>query len=290
MPMGDCLEEEESFSDLPASSEYQEVMQTMRRKTFSPQISPVSSKRPALVNEEDFVEQENWLEEDVRRAKPKRRKTGDFANRSRSFGETNTPRSPNEADILAAFNDDSSDVISTGSADSRSSSRRRQATLLEAGFSKERYQQLDFLRGSQENQLETERPFQHQECTQPAGDPMLFADVDIEGKVFRVPVRMSQLQSKTIKWLAAEAALRYERCVLYRVRVWELTLVPAKFKKFGKICHKIDNLCPNRTKIFLSNCTKSDYGPAFATARGFFEKSCQRRLNANISYKKVMEN
>ncbi|ENN77089.1 hypothetical protein YQE_06424, partial [Dendroctonus ponderosae] len=206
MPMGDCLEDEEE-DDFPASNEYQEVMQTMRRKTFSPQISPVASKRSALVNEEDFVEPENWLEEDVRRAKPKRRRTSEFGVRSRSFGEAN--KSPIEADFLAAGNDDSLDAISIGSADSRSSSRRRQATLLEAGFSKERPSPNH----PQQNQLEAERPstpFQHQECSQPAGDPMLFADVDIEGKVFRVPVRMSQLQSKTIKWLAAEAALRYE--------------------------------------------------------------------------------
>jgi len=42
-------------------------------------------------------------------------------------------------------------------------------------------------------------------------DPMLFVDVEIERKVFRVPVLLSQVQTKTFKWLAEEAAHRYER-------------------------------------------------------------------------------
>ncbi|XP_050506966.1 tonsoku-like protein [Diabrotica virgifera virgifera] len=43
------------------------------------------------------------------------------------------------------------------------------------------------------------------------GDLMVFVDVKVEGKVFRVPVLLAQVQTNTIGWLAEQAALKYAR-------------------------------------------------------------------------------
>ncbi|XP_072384956.1 tonsoku-like protein [Diabrotica undecimpunctata] len=43
------------------------------------------------------------------------------------------------------------------------------------------------------------------------GDLMVFVDVRVEGKVFRVPVLLAQVQTNTIGWLAEQAALKYAR-------------------------------------------------------------------------------
>jgi len=59
-----------------ASSEYQQVMQTLRHKSYqSPGERPSTSKRSALIAEDDFVEGDDWLEDDVRPTKSKKRKT-----------------------------------------------------------------------------------------------------------------------------------------------------------------------------------------------------------------------
>uniref|UniRef100_A0A6P7G8T4 Tonsoku-like protein n=1 Tax=Diabrotica virgifera virgifera TaxID=50390 RepID=A0A6P7G8T4_DIAVI len=43
------------------------------------------------------------------------------------------------------------------------------------------------------------------------GDLMVFVDVKVEDKVFRVPVLLAQVQTNTIGWLAEQAALKYAR-------------------------------------------------------------------------------
>ncbi|XP_057663004.1 tonsoku-like protein isoform X1 [Diorhabda carinulata] len=43
------------------------------------------------------------------------------------------------------------------------------------------------------------------------GDLMVYVDVKIEGKVFRVPVLLGQIQDNTIGWLADQAAQKYAR-------------------------------------------------------------------------------
>lgn len=52
---------------------------------------------------------------------------------------------------------------------------------------------------------------QTQNLQVPAADLMVFVDVKIEGRMFRVPVLLSQVQTNTIGWLAEQAANKYAR-------------------------------------------------------------------------------
>lgn len=45
----------------------------------------------------------------------------------------------------------------------------------------------------------------------PVGDLMAYVDVKIETLMFRIPVRLSQVQSNTIGWLTEQAAHKYSR-------------------------------------------------------------------------------
>ncbi|XP_050301726.1 tonsoku-like protein isoform X2 [Anthonomus grandis grandis] len=258
-------------SNIAASNEYQMVMQSFRHKNYSqkPQkivhsSKPATSKRSALINESDFVD-DDWLEDDLGPSKNKKRKSegGDFIwGRNRSFGGGSTSsRSPAKSvrsditendfpedipDLPASlFNEDFNDFAlsprkrnsggSSGENQSSTSWKRTQVTLLDSGFSRERTANRSPVFGtSRHKPASTTQPkitnfgspnnivveadsttiprdsFRPVEATQRISDPMLYVDVEIEGKCFRVPILMSQLQVKTIRWLADEASQRYE--------------------------------------------------------------------------------
>ncbi|CAG9759955.1 unnamed protein product [Ceutorhynchus assimilis] len=126
---------------------------------------------------------------------------------------------------------------SAGSNDSDRSSlslRRTQATLLDSGFSCERNHnanstKLKLKRSSSGNISRSlqpkirnyaiveadstsisRSPVKQSEVAQEPMDSMLYVDVEIEGKAFRIPVLMSETKTKTIKWLSEQAAHRYE--------------------------------------------------------------------------------
>ncbi|XP_076272195.1 tonsoku-like protein [Rhynchophorus ferrugineus] len=239
--------------DKDASSEYQFVMKSLRHKNHTtPVKSQPTPKRTAYVDAEDYVEDDDWLENDIRPSKSKRRKTSDspqFARRSSSFGtDNNSKNSPQKTVETIVFLDDeeagpasisNNDFVSktspvarnisddtTGS--SNSSRRKTQATLLDAGFSRQRnstsprLMKTNMKRSSVEGQTRTPGSNQiasssiegmpnnlSMESSQSVLEPTLFVDVQIEGRLFRVPVLLSQIHNKTIKWLAEEAALRY---------------------------------------------------------------------------------
>ncbi|XP_030749323.1 tonsoku-like protein isoform X2 [Sitophilus oryzae] len=246
------LEEERN-----ASLEYQSVMQNLRHKNYQTekQPSPVKSqsdnKRSAYVADVDFVDENDWLEEDVRPTKNKRRKTDEslkLTTRSRSFGQDSSNRSPRISTRTEDFERNDldwgeiqttpnirriSDESNTSSSGSNKSKRKTQATLLDAGFSKKRNSSSPGIRPAWRrhtssdglvqaripsfSQISTSSveadsttlPQSQIDHTSNVLDPTLFVDVQIEGRLFRVPVLFSQIQSKTIKWLASEAAHRY---------------------------------------------------------------------------------
>lgn len=115
-------------------------MQTLRHKSYqSPGERPNTSKRSALIDEDDFVESDDWLEDDVRPTKSKKRKTGS--------GDFNNTRQVEEAPFQDDFWDLDLDFVnsnhsqrreSTASNESNRSTKKRQTSLLDSGFSRER--------------------------------------------------------------------------------------------------------------------------------------------------------
>lgn len=134
--------------------------------------------------------------------------------------------------------------------DSRSSTdstsgvkRKNQVSLLDAGFSrarsdspstsfrrtssfekKSRSQQLKITSFGQRSVVEADSTTpvpsqvqamamidQTQNLPVVTGDLMVFVDVKIEGRMFRVPVLLSQVRTNTIGWLAEQAAIKYAR-------------------------------------------------------------------------------
>ncbi|KAL1517241.1 hypothetical protein ABEB36_001030 [Hypothenemus hampei] len=245
--------DEGSNSSSESPNDYQEVMQALRYKyqKKSP-VKVASSKRSALINEDEFVEAHDWLEEDVRPVKNKKRRleSGELSwGRSSSFGSNNSALNPRIESPLTeemqegGFLDDLEHFqnrrsSSNASFEDNRSSKRRQVTLLDSGFSKKRNsnspKDTNWKRSSSEHGLNISQPkitnygspivveadsstrtpskklLEPNQSNITQSDPMLFVDVEIEGKIFRVPILMSQLQTNTIKWLAQEAALRYE--------------------------------------------------------------------------------
>lgn len=61
------------------------------------------------------------------------------------------------------------------------------------------------------SQVQTIAIDQSQSFPPATGDLMVFVDVKVEGRMFRVPVLLSQVQTNTIGWLAEQAANKYAR-------------------------------------------------------------------------------
>lgn len=132
---------------------------------------------------------------------------------------------------------------SRSSTDSFTFKRKNQASLLDAGFSRTPSESVStsFRRtGSFEKKGKSQQPKitnfgqrsiveadsttpvssqvqaavtidQSQNAPIVTSDLMVFVDVKIEGRVFRVPVLLSQVQTNTIGWLAEQAANKYAR-------------------------------------------------------------------------------
>ncbi|XP_066156831.1 tonsoku-like protein isoform X2 [Euwallacea fornicatus] len=215
----DSSEDEASHvTDKSISEEYQRVMQNLRHKPQkrSPSTCP---KRAALIDEAEFVEAEDWLEEDVKQTKNKKRKTGDFISGHNSPAKI-ANKSP--AKILRCSNltPDTSlqDPIPNQrrySNASNHSTKKKQVTLLHSGFSTGAVSQNIYSTTSNvhaeadSTSTIASRVISSQNMATQS-NPMLFVDVEINNKLFRVPLLLSQLQDRNIKWLAQEAALRYE--------------------------------------------------------------------------------
>lgn len=117
-------------------------MQTLRHKSYqSPGERPSTSKRSALIDEDDFIESDDWLEDDVRPNKSKKRKT--------ASGDLNTRQVESDFVEEGPFQDDfwemdfvnpnhSQRRASTTSNESNRSNKKRQTSLLDSGFSRER--------------------------------------------------------------------------------------------------------------------------------------------------------
>lgn len=76
-----------------------------------------------------------------------------------------------------------------------------------------------FVRNSSFTEPDSTTPIKKKEAQQPPtpnktpclGELMVYVDVKIEGMVFRIPVLLSQVQTKCLGWLAEQAAHKYAR-------------------------------------------------------------------------------
>ncbi|XP_066250024.1 tonsoku-like protein [Euwallacea similis] len=216
-----CDDEVSHVSDKSISEEYQRVMQNLRYKPQkqSPSTCP---KRAALIDEAEFVEAEDWLEEDVKQTKNKKRKTGDFILGHNSPAKI-AHKSPAKTSHCSNIASDSplEDPIpnqrrySNASSDGNHSTKKKQVTLLDSDFNtgaarKNIYSATRNIHAEADSTSALPSSVVPSQIVATHSNPMLFVDVEINKKLFRVPLFLSQLQDKNIKWLAQEAALRYE--------------------------------------------------------------------------------
>ncbi|CAH2006651.1 unnamed protein product [Acanthoscelides obtectus] len=219
-----------------------------------------TSKRSALVTEEENILYDDWLVVDVPN-KPKRRRTSSSLTRTSSI-RSDSPMnrksvSPAKKRVSDEFlvpddyveeNEQDyswiSPLNSTYKNRSQESKRKRQVSLLDSGFSKDRSTGLSISQKSikrnnsggtlQQKQAKLtkftqatnpvvqehvtrevpERAVVPQISTCPqtrVEDEVRFVDILVENITFRIAVMSSQIRAKNIGWLAEQAALKYER-------------------------------------------------------------------------------
>nr|XP_023029689.1 tonsoku-like protein [Leptinotarsa decemlineata] len=169
------------------------------RNSKSPRTSPLKRTSNEFVSLDGFVDDDNSVEEVLQPSRNERLSlsgsrqstTKKTLRRFNSGSSTSSSRITQYLRRTPSFEDNSGARHSTGNFVEPDSTTSQSSS-----------------QGSQ-----TARSFEaaHISAAPPAGDVMLYVDVKIETKVFRVPVWMSQIQTKTIGWLAEEAAQKYAR-------------------------------------------------------------------------------
>ena len=231
------LEDESSASS--ESTHYKNVMESLRHRN-SDKISSsrtLVAKRPALLSADDVID--DWLEDDIGKSFKKRKTNSPRKSNSpaksymsrKSFDEV-VPADDSSEDFQM-FDDELSryyELQNTHATQSRQSSpgpktspkkvvRKKQSKLTNFGHTRtfveadstsppsslSRKSSVD---ASPKKQLPRTHSF---DKGQPVMEPTLSVDVRIDKKLYRVPILLSQVTIKTIKWLADEAAARYAR-------------------------------------------------------------------------------
>nr|CAH7744616.1 unnamed protein product [Callosobruchus chinensis] len=261
LPIGeeiDLDDLQDPHTEMSLSSTKRESPRT-RTKEVRVNRDSSTSKRSSLVTEEESILYDDWLVADVPN-KPKRRRTSSSLTRTSSI-RSNSPSTRKSGslaqkrvsdDFLVPDNyfEDQEDSywISPSNSPYKISSqehkRKRQASLLDAGFSKDRNspRPISQMSRNRSNSGGTSRPKQvkltnfaqvtnpvvqehvSREVLQPIPNPhtlacpqipledeVRFVDIVVENITFRITVMSSQIRSKNIAWLAEQAALKYER-------------------------------------------------------------------------------
>nr|CAH7744615.1 unnamed protein product [Callosobruchus chinensis] len=243
-------EDDDPHTEMSLSSTKRESPRT-RTKEVRVNRDSSTSKRSSLVTEEESILYDDWLVADVPN-KPKRRRTSSSLTRTSSIRsnspstrKSGSPQKRVSDDFLVPDNyfEDQEDSywISPSNSPYKISSqehkRKRQASLLDAGFSKDRNspRPISQMSRNRSNSGGTSRPKQVKltnfaqvtnpvvqvsikadshtlACPQiPLEDEVRFVDIVVENITFRITVMSSQIRSKNIAWLAEQAALKYER-------------------------------------------------------------------------------
>lgn len=185
---------------------------TQEKKRKSDEIRPTA-----------HVEHDDWLEDDLginSAAKKRKSSNATIDNLLYTSNARRTPSESTDSDVESRI-----EMVSEGSEDGfimkPKSKRKTQISLISAGFSRKKtspkkttHQPLKTrvdksrMEADSSSSLEVVMPCEVKQTQ------MLSVDVRIEEKLYRVPISASEINSRTIKWLAEEAAKRYFKCVL----------------------------------------------------------------------------
>lgn len=246
-----------------AETEYKQVMNSLRRRSEI-KISGNERKRksnetktPALVE----VDVDDWLEDDIGKLNKKRKTSADdliyksnvkntsysvkqrrswdcLTDRNSRAEQENCCDSDFDLDeienvpINVNLSDD--DFLSDSSRSSGSHKRKKQLSLIAAGFSrnctspsKSNIVSKNVHNGNKSIQKKLTHFVQPSEIIENSGSPQankksstvvdppsqafFSVDIRIEGKLYRVPVTLNDLNVRNIKWLAEEASKRYAK-------------------------------------------------------------------------------
>ncbi|KRT81298.1 Ankyrin repeat-containing protein [Oryctes borbonicus] len=233
----ECTSDADSGSN--ATEHYQKVMKSLRYRTFKKEKKCILKqnvpKRPALLGPEEVGD--DWLQDDVGRTK-KRKTFNIYTSTSsrRNTDQISSSRAQTESDFKENH----------APSHSKIKKKKRQTSLISAGFSAERSPSplyTDQTLTSQSNRAQkskhqmtlssfcddqkvaeadstTVSPKTQKTIVKKRSSDMLMrseindilsVDVRINGKLYRVPVPYASRNTLTIKWLADEAAKRFCR-------------------------------------------------------------------------------
>lgn len=215
------------------TTEYAQVMENLRNRARM--VSPKATTSKALISEnEDF--DYSWLDDDFGNSSNKRKSRSPYKKstsmRNDKIINANIDREFNrlEDDNIShlSFRSANSIAISNSSDEERSFrsispvsinsvkkliKNKRQVTLNRFGLTRDAVEADSTSSPSQTIAKSNLQLFKTTSFDSgPTGiDPTVPIDVKIDGKLYRVPVLMSQINILTIKWLADEAAARYAK-------------------------------------------------------------------------------
>uniref|UniRef100_A0A1Y1NAZ6 Tonsoku-like protein n=2 Tax=Photinus pyralis TaxID=7054 RepID=A0A1Y1NAZ6_PHOPY len=213
-------------SSTSAKDEYRKVMEQMRHPTRE-KSGDRKRKSTENIKQSVYVEgdDDNWLENDVA-STSKKRKTTSATFRRHSSASAASLKSvnsvvDNDDDVLEQFFNSEDDAPPPTFNTSQKKARKRQTSLLDSGFT--RHASFESTRSARSISSSPAKASVYSDTYRDASfnvgdinsvfnsEPTLSVDVRINGKLYKVPVPASEIHTRTIKWLADEASLRFSR-------------------------------------------------------------------------------
>lgn len=233
------LKEKNALQRKSAASEYQEAMESLKRpnRLITPtKKSPEVKKKKGLLNDDD-VDDSNWLENDM---EPARKKRKYFSMTSISPGKvTRVPADCLRSNLFSDDEDDSTSrdafdlimqasnksqpkrksrglsISSTGSTSCSSASARKQASLLDSGFTRCESPVLEVVNNIEPDSTSSISIENAKKSSPVPAVPITISfKVKIDDEMLLVPVEKNKINETTIKWLAEEASKRFYKYVI----------------------------------------------------------------------------
>ncbi|KAF5305638.1 hypothetical protein FQR65_LT07719 [Abscondita terminalis] len=209
-----CSDDDSNSTESSVQSEYKGVMENIRHAPRHEDEKKRKNERVSAYVNEDL---DDWLEDDVGTSSKKRRTggAGEFVN-STTMRSSLGRRSSSSSVRSSATTTDGLDILpDIDLEDDRSS-----GFLIDSGFTRHRSFSPCSSSSPVKGRCSTTAEFigrRNSSCSSVDinsvfnTEPMLSVDVRISGRLYKVPVPASEIHTRTIKWLAEEAAKRYSK-------------------------------------------------------------------------------
>lgn len=207
-------EEDDNSLEVHAKNEYIQVMENLRNRTAVPE----KKRKSGESNKTAHVEYDDWLEDDLGVNVKKRKSCGQvpadllYSSNARSpVNKTKEGTVDSDAESRGSGASEDGEAFSNDTGVKPASRRKKQISLIKAGFSRSKTTKPDLLRAEREVQSSVTSAVPSRSVVMPeVQQPSMFAvDVRIEEKLYRVPIPSSEVNVHTIRWLADEASKRY---------------------------------------------------------------------------------